>query len=1104
MGKVIRYVLDEFPKVTFLLVIGAFILFPMYMMISISFMTPAQLERFPWFPRELPVPEELEAPRAGMLEIEPATLEIQAVGAAARKITVPVDRRFYLDLPGVDGSQMSWRVAPGSDGAASTVAWYRAADVYAVESAPDGYLVRGQPFAAPEGFTSLLPGLHRRSLALGELRIVDAGLVHAQAALRSADLAPRATDEVSRRERQRDAVVRFLQAERCLDLASRAMRRAEEHGREAAQRMVPVGDDLAAAAKKLERLRLLIRRTSDRIRDYYTQHEAESRAAAETIVEQVAAGEAFKVDQGEAVAVLLCDRPATVTRVPGRATVRTEWQYEARRRRPLTIRPLIDAETVSRTPPPAGAPLAEMVAADAMTLRAVGGAWLMPDGTPLAGYLPPGFELLPGMGPPTDGQARAVAAGEPVARATMPKVVAELGDNSLVVGLAVVRADGSWHIPPGNGRWTYSTYVDRAVPFGVRLAEGVQLGSPSAAGRRPILADPGDVIAQYYVNRRRVVKAARVHPDRRRLQWVTAAEGAVVSVPPGFDDAQPPLPRREAGDVWTGGTVLGELRMPSIGVAIEDDTLIVRMSGSEWSEGQWEYPLDEYEPLEIVKADVPSMEGDGPWTVQDALGPDEEVTDRLAEAARRVVELEGCLDDAHWTGDAAEAARVEALLVDARRALASARKAAVPPDAMFEVRARRRATLDYVNQQWTLGGRPLRMWYEEDALSRVQNALQDAAKQLRAVEAAHADDAAARSALDAARRDYDQAVAWLERVLAAEGFLPLSGEGEILSAGERRVVVEAGDVLARLRAEPSHEAEANWAVQTRASMDGDRLTVSFAHALALPVRANVVATDAEGRLKTRVGDGLSMKDRLVARYFTPRRFDVDNYREAWQYVKDYLLNTVIVAVSSMGLGIFLASLSAFVFARFHFPGKAVFYGMIIILLMIPGVLNLIPLYVTVKWFGLLNQPLNLLGRINAILVLVLPAVAGGQVMNVYVMRNNLETLAKDLFDAARIDGASNWQTYWHIAVPLSKPIMGTLAIFALLSQWNNFIWPWVVIREQKFMTVTAGLALLEGQNLSDYGLQMAGAFTASIPLIILFFFMMNLFIRGMQSGAIKA
>ena len=355
-----------------------------------------------------------------------------------------------------------------------------------------------------------------------------------------------------------------------------------------------------------------------------------------------------------------------------------------------------------------------------------------------------------------------------------------------------------------------------------------------------------------------------------------------------------------------------------------------------------------------------------------------------------------------------------------------------------------------------------------------------------------------------ALQDLRWARAHLERVHRAGGIVPLSAKGEALSSEAKLAVIEPGTVLARLVAEKPHPVASNDRMTTRVAATDDMMTVAFAHELKLPVRANIVATDTQGRLKQRVGQGEKIKDMEICRFFTPQQFDVSNYVEAWEYVKDYLANTVVVAVVTMLLSIFLASLAAFVFARFGFPGKAVFYAMIIILLMIPGVLNLVPLYVVCKTFGLLNQPLDFMGRLNAILVLVLPAVAGGQVMNIYIMRNNLETLAKDLFDAARIDGASNFQTYWHIAIPLSKPIMGTLAIFALLSQWNNFIWPWVVIREQKYMTVTAGLALLEGQNLSDYGLQMAGAFTASIPLIILFFFMMNLFIRGMQSGAIKA
>jgi ABC-type glycerol-3-phosphate transport system permease component len=336
----------------------------------------------------------------------------------------------------------------------------------------------------------------------------------------------------------------------------------------------------------------------------------------------------------------------------------------------------------------------------------------------------------------------------------------------------------------------------------------------------------------------------------------------------------------------------------------------------------------------------------------------------------------------------------------------------------------------------------------------------------------------------AAQAAYEQAWAEAERVDQAGAFVTLSGPGQVLDEKRTVAIVEAGTVLARLEAERPAAGETGGGAVTEVRSDGRMLRVGVRHELDLPVRALAAAGDG-----ARVSAG-----QTAATWFTPQRWAWENYREAATYVLPFIANTVVVATVSMVLGLFFASLSAFVLVRFNFPGKTLFYGMLVVLLMIPGVLNLIPMYIIVKNMGLLNS----------LWAVILPAVAGAQVMNVYILRNNLETVAKDLFDAARIDGASNWQVYWHIAMPLSKPIMGTLAIFALLSEWNNFIWPWIVLKDMDKMTITAGLALLEGQNQSDYGLQMAGSVLASLPLVIMFLFMMNLFIRGIQSGAVKA
>lgn len=538
-------------------------------------------------------------------------------------------------------------------------------------------------------------------------------------------------------------------------------------------------------------------------------------------------------------------------------------------------------------------------------------------------------------------------------------------------------------------------------------------------------ARPGDLLAELYVTRQRTVIG------RADGTWSSQEDGAAIAVPPGFVSNLGAPPSQAETRVLAAGTVLAELRMPRAAVTVDDDFLVVSMTGSRWGSGQWEYPLGDLQALQVVVAG-PLPEGPGPWDV--------------------------------------------------------------PAGAVIaELRTSRRAVFRYVDQWWTLAGRAIPQLQSAEMLKRSRDGFDAAGKRLSAVRQEAGPAAAER--LRQAEQAYEKAWADLGRAEADAGFVPLAGPGQVLDPARPQVVVEPGKAIARLYG----ESLSDWAAQTsrlapapapttRVAVRGDRLEVRFAHALPLPASAvaEVSPTD-------RVAG-----NQVLASYFRLQQFDIKNYAEAAVYVAPFLVNTVIVAVADMVLSLLFASMAAFVFSRFRFPGKALFYGMIMVL-MIPGVLNLIPLYVIVKGMGLVTPV-----RWINLLALILPSIAGGLTVNIYIMRNNLESLAKDLFDAARIDGAGAFQTYWHIALPLSKPIMGTLAIFVLLAQWNNFIWPWVVIKEWKNMPVTAGLALLEGQNLSDYGLQMAGSVLASLPLVVLFFFMMNLFIRGIQSGAIKA
>ena len=134
--------------------------------------------------------------------------------------------------------------------------------------------------------------------------------------------------------------------------------------------------------------------------------------------------------------------------------------------------------------------------------------------------------------------------------------------------------------------------------------------------------------------------------------------------------------------------------------------------------------------------------------------------------------------------------------------------------------------------------------------------------------------------------------------------------------------------------------------------------------------------------------------------------------------------------------------------------------------------------------------------------MVFAAVAGGQVMIVFVLRHFFEAQPQALFDAAVTDGASAFQLYRHVAFPLAKPIIGAMGVINVVVLWNDYIWPLVVLQRDHF-TVAVGLRYLEGQYNVQYGPLMAGYVLAGLPLLLMFALSMRLFVAGMSSGAIK-
>jgi ABC-type glycerol-3-phosphate transport system permease component len=220
-----------------------------------------------------------------------------------------------------------------------------------------------------------------------------------------------------------------------------------------------------------------------------------------------------------------------------------------------------------------------------------------------------------------------------------------------------------------------------------------------------------------------------------------------------------------------------------------------------------------------------------------------------------------------------------------------------------------------------------------------------------------------------------------------------------------------------------------------------------------------------------------------------------NYIEAWALVQRYLINTVFVVVAATIGVVLLSSITAYVFARYRFPGKNVLFAVIIGLLMIPGVIGFVPSIILVlKIFKLSN---NFLG-------VLLPYWSGGQIFAIFVLRAFFEGLPEEMFEAARLDGAGHFDLYVRITLPLSGSILSVIAILNIIGTWNDYVWPLIVLPSESMRTIAVGLTFLRDTKQPDPGVEMASYVIASIPMFILFLATMKTFVRGIASGAIKA
>lgn len=225
----------------------------------------------------------------------------------------------------------------------------------------------------------------------------------------------------------------------------------------------------------------------------------------------------------------------------------------------------------------------------------------------------------------------------------------------------------------------------------------------------------------------------------------------------------------------------------------------------------------------------------------------------------------------------------------------------------------------------------------------------------------------------------------------------------------------------------------------------------------------------------------------------PTVFTLENYSEIWRRIPfgRQLLNTVVFAGVVTVVSVTLNSMAGYALARFEFRGKNLAFLVLILTLMVPIEVTFVPLYNIISNFGWIDTYQGL----------IVPRLASA--FGIFLMRQFFISLPKDLEDAARIDGASELRIFLRIMWPLAKPAVLTLAMFSLLRNWNDLLWPLMVITDQQMLTLPPGLAMFKGENLTEYGLLMAGSVIALIPMIVAFLFVQRSFIEGVATTGMK-
>jgi len=218
-----------------------------------------------------------------------------------------------------------------------------------------------------------------------------------------------------------------------------------------------------------------------------------------------------------------------------------------------------------------------------------------------------------------------------------------------------------------------------------------------------------------------------------------------------------------------------------------------------------------------------------------------------------------------------------------------------------------------------------------------------------------------------------------------------------------------------------------------------------------------------------------------------------NYRELFLRagMGTYLLNSTLIASGVTLISVLLNTLAGYAFAKLKFRGRERTFRALLAALVIPAQVAMMPLFLLLKQMGLVNTYFGAM----------VPGLAG--IFGIFLVRQYARSLPDELLEAARIDGASELRIFFQVVLPALRPILVTLAVFAFLGAWNDFMWPLIVLGDQGMQTLPVALATLSREHVQDNELMMAGAVVTIVPVLVLFLMLQRYYLQGLLVGSVK-